>query len=366
MTITNIAQIRFVNQRIAHPAPGRPEETVRAIGMVQAQDYLGALWAVGLRTSNATEKDIERALEAGQIVRTWPARGTLHFVSAQDVRWLLDLLGRRVIRRIAGRYRQLGLDDADFARSRAWVGQALQGGNRLTRPAIYQGLARAGVSMAGQRGIHILSRLAMEGQICFGPRDGKQQTFVLLDEWVPQAQTLPRERALLELARRYFSSHGPATVKDFAWWTGLPVSEARQALEMIEPELEEMDYDGQACWLRRSAPAEQPASQYAPPTARLLTVARLLPAFDEYLVGYTDRNAVLDPSFRLQVNDRGGMLNPVIAIGGLVVGTWKRALKKGTVAITPEWFAPPNKAQQHAFVEAAGRYAAFLGLKIEG
>jgi hypothetical protein len=357
--LSNIAHSRLVNQRIARPSAGRPEETVRALGMLQAQDYLGALWAVGLRTPNATERDIERALDEGRIVRTWPARGTLHFTAAEDVRWLLDLLARRVIQGAAGRYRQLGLDEADFSRSRDWVRLALQGGNRLTRPELYRGLEKAGVSTAGQRGIHILGRLAMEGLICFGPRHGKQHTFVLLEEWVPDGRSLPREQALPELARRYFNGHGPATVKDFAWWSGLTLTEARKALEQVKPELDEATYDGQAYWLVRgqSVPAK------SSPAAPLQTIAHLLPGFDEYLVGYTNRDAVLDPGFTRAINAGGGMLNPVIVIDGQVVGTWKRSLSRQTVRVEPRWFMAPDAAQQGAYAEAVQAYAAFLGLQ---
>lgn len=355
VSLSDIGHHRLANQHIANPAPGRPEDVVHDLGMVQAQDYLGALWAVGLRLPGASQDEVEQAIADRKFVRTWPARGTLHFVAAQDVRWMLALTASRNILHTAGRYRQLRLEQADFDRSREIIARALQGGNRLPRAALYRALEEAGVSTDGQRGIHILGRLAQEGLICFGPRQGKTHVFVLLEEWLHPAEVLPHDQALAELARRYFTSHGPATAQDFAWWSGLPVAEARASLEMARSQLAQEETDGQTYWLPRSAPGKR-----EPPGS-----AHLLPGFDEYLVGYRERSAVLDPLYVLSTNAGGGMLNPTIVIDGKVVGTWKRVLKKGSVIITPNWFAPPDEGQVRAFNTAALQYAAFLGLQAE-
>jgi hypothetical protein len=232
-----IAHRRLYNHRIAGARCDKPDDVVRWMGLIQAQDYLGALWAVGLRTRGATEAGIEQALVDRSIVRTWPARGTLHFVAAEDVRWILELLAPRLIARTSGRYRQLALDEATFARSREVLIRALEGGKRLSRDAMYQVLESAHISTAGQRGIHILGRLAQEGLLCFGARDGKQQTFMLLAEWVPAAKSKTRDEALAELARRYFTSHGPATLQDFVWWSGLTTLDAKAGLEMAKQHL---------------------------------------------------------------------------------------------------------------------------------
>jgi hypothetical protein len=363
---TLIAFQRLANQLIANPTSGRLEEVVYRLGVIQAQDYAGALWAVGLRTANATEADVEQAITERKFVRTWPARGTLHFVAAQDVRWMLALLARRAIQASASRHRQLGLDEDTFTRSREEISHVLRNGNRMTREALYQALESAHISTEGQRGIHILGRLAQEGLICFGPRDGKQQVFVLLEEWVPAASALPaasglpgvgilpRDQALAELARRYFTSHGPATVRDFAWWSGLTASDSRAGLEMASPHLAQEEINGQTYW----GPHSVPGSMEPSPSVHLL------PAFEEYLLGYTDRSAVLEPGYAMQMVARNGMISPIIVIDGQVVGTWKRALKKEAVVITPEWFTQPGEAQQQAFCEAAGRYGAFLGLEV--
>ena len=350
----NIARQRLYNQHIACTIDGTPADIVRQMGFVQAQDYLGALWAVGLRVPRATQADIEQALADRSIVRTWPARGTLHFVAAEDVRWILELLTPRMVARSAGRHRQLDLDQATFTRSGELFVQALQGGKQLPRDAMYQVLEAGHISTAGQRGIHILGRLAQEGLLCFGARDGKQQTFALLAEWVPHSKTLERDQALAELTRRYFKSHGPATLQDFVWWSGLTTSDARAGLEMAKPHLVQEVINGQAGWLSPSMP---PAKETSPS-------AYLLPAFDEYLIAYKDRSAVLDATYVKQTNAGGGMLSPTIVIDGQVAGTWKRTLKKGSVVIQPAWFTQPTNDQQAAFSKAAHQYGAFLGLPV--
>lgn len=349
-----VAEQRLANQRIDHNAPIEPHNVVSGMGAVQAQDYLGALWAVGLRAPGTTEADIELALAERRIVRTWPLRGTLHFVAAADIRWILALAAPRAMAQAAGRLRQLELDEGVLAHSRDIVMAALHGGRRLTRAALYAQLESGGVSPAGQRGIHIIGRLAQEGLICFGARDGKQPTFVLLEEWVPAAKTLPREEAVAELTRRYFTSHGPATLHDFVWWSGLTRSDARAGLEMMQGYLVEEVIANQTYWRAASMPTLHLSSP----------AAHLLPAFDEYLVGYQDRRAVLDPALVKRINAGGGMLNPVIVIDGQVAGTWKRTLKKDTVTITPSWFASPTGDQLHAFHAAAQRYAAFLSMQV--
>lgn len=372
-TAAAVARLRLANQGIAGARFDRPGEVVAHLGAVQAQDYLGALWAVGLRMGSARETGVEQALVDRSIVRTWPMRGTLHFVAAADVKWMLALLAPRTIALSVGRYRQLGLDENAFSRSRDACVRALQGGRQLSRQALFQALESARISTAGQRGIHILGRLAQDGLLCFGARQGKQQTFTLLAEWLspkyasspksasslenpisPQ-NTLPRDEALAGLARRYFTSRGPASLRDFVWWSGLTAADARAGLEMARRHLASDVIAGETYW----RPATQPA------VAERRPAACLLPAFDEYLVGYKDRRAVLDPEYVRRTNAGGGMLSPTIVIDGQVKGTWKRVLKKGEVIITPAWFIAPNNAQMRAFTLAAEQYGAFLGLPVE-
>jgi len=351
MTHLNVVCQRLQNQHIASTGFEKPGDVVKWLGAVQAQDYLGSLWAIGLRMQNATEQAVERAVANRTIIRTWPMRGTLHWVSATDVRWMLELLTPRVVASNARRLQQqFDLDEAVLARSRKVLERALQGSQQLSRNAVYRALEATHISTAGGRGLQIVWRLAQEGVICFGAREGKQPTFVLLDEWVPHAKSMARHQALTELAQRYFTSHGPATVQDFAWWSGLAASDAQAGLEMVKSHLAQEVMGGQAYWFYSSTSTAQEAS----PTAHLL------PAYDEYTVAYKDRSAVLDPSYA-QRADSGHGISPTMILDGQIVGTWKRTLKKGSAVITPNPFTRLTKAQERAFAAAAHQYGAFLG-----
>lgn len=353
MPATTTAAQRLYNQRITKPCH-TADEVVCALTAVQAQDYLAALWVLGLRTQNATEADVEQAIADRRFIRTWPMRGTLHFVPAADARWMLKLLTPRVIAQSAGRYRQLELDEAAFARSADLLTAALHGGRALTREALYQALEAGGLAASGQRGYHILAHHAQQGLLCLGPREGKQQTFVLLDEWIPAGRSLARDEALAELAERYFTGHGPATVQDFAWWAGLTLADARAGLEDVKSQLVAEKLDEEMYWM---APAVSP-----PPEGGSVY---LLPAFDEYLLGYKERGVVLDPQHVQKViPGKNGMFNPVIVVDGQVAGTWKRSLKKKSVELAFSPFAPLTEAQQQAILNEAQRYADFLGLPL--
>jgi len=355
MSRLNVARQRLYNQHIAGATFEKPGDVVRWLGAVQAQDYLGSLWAIGLRTHHATGRDIEQALADRTIIRTWPMRGTLHIVSAADVRWMLELLTPRVVAGSARRLQQqFDLDKVVLARSRKVLVRALQGSRQLSRDAMYQALEAAHISAAGGRGLHIVGRLAQEGVICFGAREGRQQTFVLLDEWAPNAPSMARDEAVAELTRRYFTSHGPATVKDFAWWSGLAAADALAGIDMVKPHLAQEVMDGQTFWFSSSMSAVQGPSRKA----------YLLPAYDEYTVAYTDRSAVLDPSYAKRA-DSGHGISATMILNGQVVGTWKRTLKKGSVVITPNPFTRLKQAEQRAFAVAACQYGAFLGLPAE-
>ena len=332
----SIPRLRLHSQLLAGNAVATAHDVVSHFGAVQAQDYLGALWEVGMRIRNAVESDVEKALAERSIVRCWPMRGTLHFVGAEDVRWMIELLGPRVLTRHRLRLeRDFELDARVLRRCRTLVERALRGGNALTRPELYAILEHARIRTSASRGLHILFVLAHERVICFGARRGKQPTFVLLDEWLPASKPKPREEALAELARRYFAGHGPATTEDFMWWTGLTKKEATEAIAL----------------------ADVPSATHT----ATRSVAHLLPPFDEYTVAYKDRTAILDPAFAKRLNAGGGILNAVVIVNGVVAGTWKRALrgKAVEIAISPFRDLPPRDAR--AVDQASARYACFLG-----
>jgi hypothetical protein len=341
---------RLVNQQIVRPRFETPAALVRWMGAVQAQDYGGGLWGIGLRLPGASEQEVEEAIAARTIVRTWPMRGTLHFVPPTDARWMLRLLTPRVVARSAGRYRELELDDAAFKRARRILGRALQGGRRFTRGHAYAALEQGGVSPKGQRGIHILGHLAQQGVLCLGPREGRQATFVLLDEWLPAAADPPRAHALAMLAERYFASHGPATVHDFAWWSGLVMKDAHEGIGAAGSRLAGETRDGRRWWsaaaTRKAAPRKGP-------------IAVLLPPWDEYMVGYKDRAAAGEPAAG---RDPAGLIAmPLILIDGRVRGSWKRSLATPTARVSLELWTPITKDERRALEKAATRYGAFMG-----
>lgn len=349
----HIAQHRVHNQRIEGDKPETAGDVVRHLTAMQAQDYLASLWAIGLRMPHATESMIEQAIAERAIVRAWPMRGTLHVVAPEDVRWMLRLMTPRVIAQSAGRYRQLELDEGVFHRSKGLLIAALEGGKVLTRNELYAVLEDAGIQTASQRGIHILSHLTQKGLLCLGPWRDKQPTFTLLDEWLPDTSTLPDDEALATIALRYFTAHGPATVQDFARWTGLTLTDARAGLNDAKGALVEETSGDEIYW--RSASAPVPAN--APDGGRV----HLLPAFDEYIVGYKERGAVLHPEHEKRViPGKNGMFNPVILIDGCVAGTWKRKLKKSEVVISYTPFRPFSTPELHALDAAARRYGDFL------
>jgi Winged helix DNA-binding domain len=351
MSRVRARRLRLAAQLISAPQHADPAAAVAHLGAVQAQDLPASQWAIGLRTRGATLATVEDAVESRSIVRTWPMRGTLHFVAGADVRWMVALLAPRAAAGMRGRRTELGLSERDLARGHDVVCAELAGGQRRTRPQLYAALAAGGVDPAGQRGIHVLGWLAHQAVICQGPLDGKQPTFVLLDEWVPQHPKLSRGEALARLGERYFTSHGPASVQDLAWWAGLPLGDARTALAAVADRLECVRIDGTQLW-------------FAPKTAVPPRAARghLLPAYDEYLLGYAQRSLVLDAAYSGRIAPGGnGIFRPLVVVDGTVVGQWRRRLTDRAVAVEVDWFETPTATAARAAHAAARRYAAFLG-----
>ena len=355
MTGADVSSLRLRAQSIAPPDSATPEEVVTRLGAVQAQDQSGALWSIALRTPAATRGDVERAITERTIVRTWPMRGTLHFVPAADARWMLELLAPRIVKGAAGRHRQLGLDDAAFARGRAIVERALARHGVMTRAALYAELETHGVSTAGQRGIHVVQRLCMERMLVFGPHGERQPTFALFDDWIRESVALDRDDALRTIAARYFTGHGPATLRDFVWWTGLTVKDAKLALELARPSLERLVLGDHEYHLA----ADRPAS--AAPASR----ARLLPGFDELMLGYRDRSPSLAPRHANRIcPGANGMFLATLVLDGRVVGTWRRAARGKSVTIEASPFRKLAAADRREFAEPAERYAEYLGVSV--
>ncbi len=350
MTHSSIAGQRLVNQRITSSTLTTPADLATWFGAMQAQDYRAAQWAIGLRLPGSTDETIEQALADTLIVRTWAMRGTLHVIAAADVRWMLALLRPRLHKISTAYCRKAGLDELTLAQSQALMTNALQGRKQLTRPELVAFLNRQGMLIRDQQLNFILVQAAVDGLICCGCRRGKQLTYTLLDEWIPAAKTLSREEALTELTSRYFTSHGPATLVDFVWWSGLTVKEAKDGLELCKNTLVSDVMDGQPYWM---TPLLNNPSESLP-------TVRLLPSFDEYLVAYKDRRAALGTlDFRQIVSAGNGIFSPVIVADGQVVGTWKRTVKKNQVLVDTSLFFTLSQEQQMGLDVEISRFRSF-------
>lgn len=349
-----LAAPRLVSQQIAGRRLSTPAEVVAHLGALQAQDYAGAKWAVGLRVADeVTDAIVERAIDEGTILRTHAMRGTWQLILPADVRWMLALVAPRIIASAARRYEQLDLDAATLRRSNATLARVLADGRHRTRKELAEALSKARIPPDGQRLSHLLLRAELDGVVCNGARRGKQSTHTLLDMRAPPSPLLDRRDAVSKLAARYFVSRGPATVHDFAWWSGLPVTEVRVGLEAVRPTLESVTRGKQTYWL-------------APELPRLeSTEAHLLPPFDEFLVAYRDRDAQLDPEHVAHINAGGGLLDACVVVDGRVIGTWKRALASTSVALEVAFFDEPRRAHRARIDAATARYARFLGLRLD-
>lgn len=354
MTPAEILRRRLENQALAHTAFRMPEEVVAWFGAVQAQDYPASLWALGQRIREASEASVESAETRRAIVRTWPMRGTLHFVAAADARWMTQLLAPRVLARNAARIkREFGVDAAVVARCRDVVTRALEGGRRLERAALYQALEGRKIATGASRGLHILGWLAMEGTLCLAGRSGRQHTFALLDEWIPKSRLLERDAALAELAVRYFNSHGPATWRDFAWWAGITAKDARAAVDGAGPRLARERFDAREFF----AGTRSRKRIHRPAAPRV----KLLPAYDEYTVAYEDRSLLLRDA---KQSGAMGLLSPVVVADGLVVGHWKRTLVKDVLQVTARLTRALTLTESESLSQSARAFGRFLGLPV--
>jgi hypothetical protein len=348
-----IAQLRLENQQIAQRKFTTPQALVVWHGAKQAQDYTHAKWAIGLRIPGATDDSIEHAIREGTILRTHILRPTWHFVAAPDIRWMMRLTAPQIAVQGASRERDLGLDAATYRRTNDVIARALEGGKYLSRQALAEAIEKAGIMTNSSRMVHIMMQAELDLVVCNGVRQGKELTYALLDERVPAGPDLSREESLAELARRYFTSHAPATLQDFTWWSGLKVGDARAALEMIKSTLISRPLDALTYWMPKEL--ELP-DQW---TSRV----HLLPAFDEYLVSYKDRGASLDPALTAHAITSNGIFKPVIVIDGRVAGVWTRTEKKNAVVIEPQLFRDVNAAEKDGILAAAREFARFLNLE---
>ena len=343
MTHAEIAHARLRHQLITRAGLRRPEDVVSWLGAVQAQEFEPARWALGLRLRDgATESTVQQAFDAGRILRTHVMRPTWHFVTPADIRWMQMLTGPRVQRIAASYNRRLELDEGTLTRCTRIIERALEGGRYLTRRELAERLERSGLAIAGQRLAHVVMHAELEAVICSGPRRGKQSTYALVAERAPRAVILPRDEALATLSRRFFSSHGPATIRDFVWWSGLTTVDAKRGLEMNHAKSDEVA--GLTYW---TLPSRGGVVRDH--------LAHLLPVYDEYLIAYRDRRAVPHGTPDLSSTPAGVTFVHALVIRGQVAGTWRL---QGGVAV-PIPLRRLSKSEQSAVATAAERHTHF-------
>ncbi len=348
-----LTSYRLHNQRLSETDFTSPTDVVKWFGAVQAQDFAGAKWAIGLRTKGLSEADVEQAFADGSILRTHVMRPTWHFVTPDDIRWMLQLTAPRVRAQLAYNDRQWKLDRTTVDRSNEVLSKTLQGGNQRTRSELETILQKNKINTDELRMTQLMIHAELDGIVCGGARQGKQFTYALLEERAPQAKNLEHDEAVIGLARRYFQSHGPATLKDFVWWSGLSAVDAKRGLEEIKSELEREDIDSETYW---SIPTIIKPVKGSPK-------AYLLPNYDEYTVGYTNRSAIFDTAHTDKLDSRGSVLaQHVILSAGQIIASWKRTFQKKSVAIESKLFITLKQAEKKAIIQAAERYANFLNL----
>lgn len=340
---------------------------VEWFGAMQAQDLASGEWSFGVRMPGSIQRDIEQATIDRTIMRTWPMRGTVHFVPPRDALWMLELTGVRALRGAEGRRAQLGLTEAIVTKAAETLEAAMIGGKRLTRTHCVDLLIEAGVHTAKEHGYHLLWYASQIGVTCIGPQQGREQTFALLKEWVPNPRILSRDEALAELALRYFRSHGPTTQQDFAGWTGLTAADARKAISMCTDcmctdQLTTVEVDG-AKYVLAASLRDDAQRIVADQVANRM---HLLPGFDEYLLGFKERSLMLKPEHKqLIIPGSNGVFMPTIVWDGRVIGTWRREIKKSRVEVRAHPFELLTEAQHAAFAVAAADYGRYLQREVD-
>ncbi len=343
-----VTSLRLSAQGLASPADPTPAAVASRMLALQGQDLAGVRWSLALRTPDPSGAAVDAAFADGSIVRSWPFRGTLHVVAAADLRWLLALTGERTIRSAAGRHRQLGIDAQLISRAAALAEDELASAGRMTRERYFERLSADGIDPSGQRGVHLLSILCLRRLLVLGPLEGKGQAFVGFEDWLPGAPERDRDESLRDLVVRYVAGHGPATERDLAWWSSLTLTDIRAGLALAGDAVERLEVEGTTYLV---APGSEPAP--APPL--------LLPGFDEYLLGYSDRSAALASEHSEAIVPGGnGVFQSTIVVDGEVVGLWRRTLAAKTAKLELRPFEPLSEPTLAALSQAVERYSAFL------
>ena len=347
-----IPNIRLLNQQLLSPLFTQPKELVFWMGAMQAQNYSMVKWAVGMRLKSATIQTVEKALCEGEILRTHVMRPTWHLVAAEDIRWMLKLSAERVIAANESYAKGHNLDISEelYAKSYRLLEKILSGKKSLTRQEIAEHFSRSGIAADNHRMTRFMARAEQVGIVCSGEDKGSKCTYALLEERVPPMPELTKDESLARLARSYFRSHAPAVLQDFVWWSGLPVTEARQAIYLIDSELTAEEWNGQTWYIHEDCRTR----------GKVSGSLHLLPSYDEYLLGYKDRTDVLPKEHYAKAFTNNGLFYPVVLHEGRVIGNWDKGPQKKSISIEHTWFQPETLVDEALLSWAKERYKQFI------
>ena len=348
--IPGIIHQRLFNQQLLDPQFTHAAELVKWIGAMQAQDYTMCKWAVGVRTPGSTDKLIENEIGSGKIIRTHVLRPTWHLVHIDDIRWMIELTAERINKKAGTMNRQLELDDKIFKKSNKILYGLLRNGEQLTREEIMKVFEKKGIATNDIRGAHLMFRAELDMIVCNGARRGKQFTYTLFDCRIPPSKKIKKNEALAKLALKYFSAHGPATLQDFTWWSGLSLTESKLALEFVKPDLISEKKEDSIYWYR-----EHPKNLK---TAK--GIIHFLPAFDEWIIGYAERSHSLALEFSRKTILSNGIFKAVILLDGIVIGLWRKVDKNKTVFIEVEWLGNNNSIKKKLLINKTEEISKFL------
>ena len=354
MTHQEISHYRLVSQKLYKTSPNSPQEIVKHLCAMQAQDYAMAKWAIGSRCE-ATEAAIEEAINSAQIIRTHILRPTWHFVSAEDIYWMLDLSGPQVQKMTISAAKKYGYDVQMLNQINSQIEKLLARNNHLTRDEIMLELNIKKGSSQDFLAAAIMMHAELDGLVCNGKMKGKQITYALLEERVSKPKTkFTKEEALAKLALRYFESHGPATLLDFSWWSGFPPTTCKLALSAIELQLNSFQIENQIYWFKKDISDE----------THFRESVHFLPAFDEILISYKTREASILLEHQPQAFTNNGIFKPIILENGRVIGTWKRTIKKDHAKIETQFFNEPESSKKEILFEGIKAFENYLGTKV--
>jgi hypothetical protein len=313
-------------------------------------------WAVGVRSAEGRKQLFDAAFASGAILRTHVLRPTWHLVSADDISWMLDLTAPQIYTAMRSRHQQLGLTSRYINKCLKAIEKALSGGVHLTRKELVTALARSGIQVGGDNApAHIMLHAELEKLVCSGMPAGKEQTFALFHERVQNLQTFPRAEAIARLADTYFQTRGPATIEDFSWWSGLSKRDATAGIEAIKARLDHVTVSDQIYWFNENH-LKDPGHT---------TGVYLLPAYDEFLLSYQDRTAVLPKPQFTTVISNNGIFRPIVVTNGTVSGIWSSKNTRKAISITIQHFTRPGQKHKDAISSVAGQFGVFHGKEIE-